>query len=42
LKLCGPPERLAPTRAPQASRLQVDLGSGEFRAIGKLVRPDRA
>jgi putative flavoprotein involved in K+ transport len=27
------PERFAPTRVPQASRLQLDLGSGEIRAI---------
>jgi putative flavoprotein involved in K+ transport len=29
----GPPERLAPTRVPQASRLQLDLGGGEISAI---------
>ena len=29
----GPPERFAPTRVPQASRLQLDLRSGEIRAI---------
>ena len=28
-----PPERFAPTRAPEASRLQLDLRSGEIRAI---------
>jgi len=27
------PERFAPTLAPQASRLQLDLGSGEIRAV---------
>jgi putative flavoprotein involved in K+ transport len=38
----GPPERLAPTRAPQASRLQLDLGSGEIRAVvwATGFRPD--
>ena len=38
----GAPERFAPTRAPQASRLQIDLGSGEFRAIvwATGFRPD--
>jgi putative flavoprotein involved in K+ transport len=29
----GPPERFAPTCVPQASRLQLDLRSGEIRAI---------
>jgi putative flavoprotein involved in K+ transport len=29
----GPPERLEPTRAPESSRLQLDLGSGEIRSI---------
>jgi len=29
----GLPERFAPTHPPQASRLQLDLGSGEIRAI---------
>jgi putative flavoprotein involved in K+ transport len=29
----GPTERCAPTRVPQASRLQLDLGSGEISAI---------
>jgi len=38
----GPPERLAPTRVPQASRLQLDLGSGEISAIvwATGFRPD--
>jgi putative flavoprotein involved in K+ transport len=38
----GPPERFAPTRAPQAARLQLDLGSGEIRAIvwATGFRPD--
>ncbi|HMD95276.1 MAG TPA: NAD(P)-binding domain-containing protein [Trebonia sp.] len=38
----GAPERFAPTRAPQTSRLQIDLGSGEFRAIvwATGFRPD--
>ncbi len=37
-----PPERLAPTRVPQASRLQLDLGSGEIRAVvwATGFRPD--
>ena len=37
-----PPERFAPTRVPQASRLQLDLGSGEIRAImwATGFRPD--
>ena len=36
------PERFAPTLAPQASRLQLDLGSGEFRAVvwATGFRPD--
>jgi putative flavoprotein involved in K+ transport len=29
----SPPERLEPTRAPESSRLQLDLGSGEIRSI---------
>jgi putative flavoprotein involved in K+ transport len=29
----GSPERLAPTRAPESARLQVDLRSGEIRSI---------
>jgi putative flavoprotein involved in K+ transport len=29
----GPPERFAPTRGPATARLQLDLGSGEIRAI---------
>jgi putative flavoprotein involved in K+ transport len=29
----GPPERFAPTRAPEPTRLQLDLRSGEIRAI---------
>ena len=38
----GAPERFAPTLAPQASRLAIDLGSGEFRAIvwATGFRPD--
>jgi putative flavoprotein involved in K+ transport len=37
-----PPERLAPTRVPQASRLQLDLRSGEIAAIvwATGFRPD--
>ena len=37
-----PPERFAPTRVPEASRLQLDLGSGEIRAIvwATGFRPD--
>ena len=37
-----PPERFAPTRVPQASRLQLDLRSGEIRAIvwATGFRPD--
>ena len=37
-----PPGRLAPTRVPQASRLQLDLRSGEIRAIvwATGFRPD--
>jgi putative flavoprotein involved in K+ transport len=36
------PERFAPTRAPQAARLQIDLGSGEIRAVvwATGFRPD--
>jgi putative flavoprotein involved in K+ transport len=29
----GPPERFAPTRVPESTRLQLDLRSGEIRAI---------
>jgi putative flavoprotein involved in K+ transport len=29
----GPPERFAPTRVPESTRLQLDLRSGEVRAI---------
>jgi len=38
----GPPERFPPTRVPQASRLQLDLRSGEIRAIvwATGFRPD--
>jgi len=38
----GPPGRFAPTRAPQAARLHLDLGSGEIRAIvwATGFRPD--
>lgn len=38
----GPPERLAPTRAPQAPRLQVDLRGGRVAAIvwATGFRPD--
>jgi putative flavoprotein involved in K+ transport len=38
----GPPERLEPTRAPETSRLQLDLGSGEIRSIvwATGFRPD--
>jgi putative flavoprotein involved in K+ transport len=38
----GPPERFAPTRAPQASRLQLDLGRAEIRAVvwATGFRPD--
>jgi putative flavoprotein involved in K+ transport len=38
----GPPERFAPTRVPQASRLQLDLSSGEIAAIvwATGFRPD--
>ena len=37
-----PPERFAPTRVPQASPLQLDLRSGEFRTIvwATGFRPD--
>jgi putative flavoprotein involved in K+ transport len=37
-----PPERFAPTRVPQSSRLQLDLGSGEIQAIvwATGFRPD--
>jgi putative flavoprotein involved in K+ transport len=38
----GPPERLAPTRVPEAARLQLDLRSGEIRTIvwATGFRPD--
>jgi putative flavoprotein involved in K+ transport len=38
----GPPERFAPTRAPESTRLQLDLRSGEIRAIvwATGFRPD--
>jgi putative flavoprotein involved in K+ transport len=38
----GPPERFAPTRVPQAPRLQLDLRSGEIKAIvwATGFRPD--
>jgi putative flavoprotein involved in K+ transport len=38
----GPPERLAPTRLPASTRLQLDLRSGEIRAIvwATGFRPD--
>jgi putative flavoprotein involved in K+ transport len=38
----GPAERLAPTRVPESTRLQLDLGSGEIRAIvwATGFRPD--
>jgi putative flavoprotein involved in K+ transport len=38
----GPPERFAPTRVPEAMRLQLDLRSGEIRAIvwATGFRPD--
>ena len=38
----GPPERFAPTRVPQTPRLQLDLRSGEVRAIlwATGFRPD--
>ena len=37
-----PPERFAPTRVPSSTRLQLDLGSGEIRAIvwATGFRPD--
>jgi putative flavoprotein involved in K+ transport len=37
-----PPERFAPTRVPSSARLQLDLGSGEIRAIvwATGFRPD--
>jgi putative flavoprotein involved in K+ transport len=40
----GPPERFVPTRVPQSSRLQLDLRSGEIRAIvwATGFRPDYA
>jgi putative flavoprotein involved in K+ transport len=38
----GPPERFAPTRVPASTRLQLDLASGEIRAIvwATGFRPD--
>jgi len=38
----GPPERFAPTRVPESTRLQLDLRSGEIRAIvwATGFRPD--
>lgn len=38
----GPPERFAPTRVPRTSRLQIDLRSGEIKAIvwATGFRPD--
>ena len=38
----GPPERFEPSRAPAASRLDLDLGSGEIRSIiwATGFRPD--
>lgn len=38
----GEPERFEPTRAPESSRLQIDLGSGEIRTIvwATGFRPD--
>ena len=38
----GPPERIGPTRAPAASRLDLDLRSGEIRAVvwATGFRPD--
>jgi putative flavoprotein involved in K+ transport len=38
----GPPERFPPTRVPESARLQLDLGSGEIRAIvwATGFRPD--
>ncbi len=38
----GPPERFAPTRVPESTRLQLDLASGEIRTIvwATGFRPD--
>jgi len=38
----GPAERFAPTRAPDSSRLQIDLRSGEIRSVvwATGFRPD--
>ncbi|MGH3152755.1 MAG: pyridine nucleotide-disulfide oxidoreductase, partial [Streptosporangiaceae bacterium] len=38
----GPPERFEPTRVPGSARLQLDLGSGEIRAVvwATGFRPD--
>ena len=38
----GPPERFAPTRVPESTRLRIDLRSGEIRAIvwATGFRPD--
>jgi putative flavoprotein involved in K+ transport len=40
--IVGPPERFAPTRAPDSSRLQIDLRSGEIRSVvwATGFRPD--
>ena len=40
--IVGPPERYAPTRAPDSSRLQNDLRSGEIRSVvwATGFRPD--
>ena len=40
----GPPERFPPTRVPVSTRLQLDLGSGDIRAIvwATGFRPDYA
>jgi putative flavoprotein involved in K+ transport len=40
----GPPERFPPTRVPVSNRLQLDLGSGDIRAIvwATGFRPDYA
>jgi len=38
----GPPERFPPTRVPESTRLQLDLGSGEIRSVvwATGFRPD--
>ena len=40
----GPPETYAPTRVPESKRLQLDLNSGEIRAVvwATGYRPDYA